>query len=103
MNPEFFNALVCSTSCITRVDGNILTSVAGTLKKTQGVLWVIDFDYGWMVRPGLLEAPYYEMRCTGLSESTLRLLTEGVREFGVESVIFDCDGCVPDAWPVYDW
>ncbi|WP_415860434.1 DUF5983 family protein [Pantoea cypripedii] len=95
--------MVCSTSCVTRKDGDILTAIAGELKESQGTLWVIDLDYGWMVRPDLLEAPYYEMRCAGLSESTLRLMTEGVREFGVESVIFDRDGCVPDDWPVYDW
>lgn len=73
------------------------------LRETQRILWVIDFDYGWMVHPGLLETLYYEIRCADLSESTLRFITEGGREFGVESVILEHKGCVPDDWPVYDW
>jgi len=95
--------LICSKGNITRKDAEIFREKSLLLANKSDGRWVIDVFYGFVVRPDILAVPAMMMRNAGVSENTIRLLTEGGEIYDVDSFCFDCDGEPLEGWPFEAW
>lgn len=103
MKTESRKMLICSKGNITRKDAEIFREKSLLLANKSDGRWVIDVFYGFVVRPDILAVPAMMMRNAGVSENTIRLLTEGGEIYDVDSFCFDCDGEPLEGWPFEAW
>ena len=100
---EIRKMLMCSTGNITREDAEVFRKQCRLLSNNVAGRWVVDIFYGFIVRPDILSVPAMTLRNAGVSENTIRLLTEGREIYGVDSFCFDCDGEPLEGWPFETW
>lgn len=95
--------LKCSIGNITRSDAEIFREQSRLLANNPRSRWVVDIVYGFVVKPDILPIPALVFGNLGLSENTIRLLTEVWEIYGVESICFNRDDEPLEGWPFYQW
>ncbi|NNS09990.1 DUF5983 family protein [Erwinia sp. JH02] len=103
MKREIRKMLICSTGNITREDSEVFREQCRVLAGNSEGRWVVGIFYGFIVRPDVIPVPAMTLRNAGVSENTIRLLTEGCETYGVDSFCFDCDGDPLEGWPFETW
>lgn len=95
--------LKCSIGNIIRSDAEIFREQSRLLANDTRSRWVVDIVYGFVVKPEILPVPALVFRNLGLSENTIRLLTEVREIYGVKNVCFNLEGEPLKGWPFYEW
>lgn len=77
--------------------------IRGLRANNTAECWVMDISYGFIAQPDISTVTAMMLIKSGVSENTIRLLTQGVETFGVDSFCFKCDGDFLAGWPPKAW
>lgn len=92
--------IFCSTSHFEKQDSFTLKDISSGW---EGIPWVFDTTYGYILDIGGVRHPALRMKQAGLSKSLRKFVYHMQRKHNVKYIHFDCDAEPVEDEETFDW